>query len=333
MSNAIEETVNVHRKGTWLTVREDVKIVDCTIRDGGLVNDYHFSDEFVKAVYDTCVVCGVDYFEIGKIVSKTVMSPDEYGPWNFCEEEDIRRIVGNNDTDMKIAVMADIGRTFKEEIIPKSESVVDMIRVACYIHQIPAALDIVEDAHAKGYETTVNLMAISKISDSNLDEALTLISKSNVDIIYLVDSYGTFYSEQIRELTVKYTELAKACNKSIGIHAHNNQQLAYANTIESMIGGTSYLDATIAGLGRGAGNCPMELLFGFLRNPKFRILPLLDFIQEYIIPLKKEINWGYDIPFMITGQLNEHPRSAIGFNKHRRTDYKKLYNELTDAEE
>ncbi len=333
MSNIVEETVQVHRKGTWLTVRDDVKIVDCTIRDGGLVNDYHFSDDFVKAVYATCVVSGVDYFEIGKIVSKTVMSPDEYGDWNFCEEEAIRRIVGENNTDMKIAVMADIGRTFKEEIRPKSESVVDMIRVACYIHQIPAALEIIEDAHQKGYETTINLMAISKVTDNLLDEALDLIKVSNVDIIYLVDSFGTFYSEQIRDLTVKYTELAKSCNKSVGIHAHNNQQLAYANTIESMIGGTSYLDATIAGLGRGAGNCPMELLFGFLRNPKFRILPMLDFIQEYIIPLKKEINWGYDIPYMITGQLNEHPRSAIGFNKHSRTDYSKLYNELTDAEE
>lgn len=333
MSNIVEETVAVQRKGTWLTVRDDVKIVDCTIRDGGLVNDYHFSDEFVKAVYETCVVSGVDYFEIGKIVSKTVMSPEEYGDWNFCDEADVRRIVGENNTDMKIAVMADIGRTFKEEIKPKSESVVDMIRVACYIHQIPAALDIIEDAHVKGYETTINLMAISKVSETDLDEALALIQKSNVNVIYLVDSFGTFYSEQIRNLTVKYTTLAKQCGKIVGIHAHNNQQLAYANTIESMIGGTSYLDATIAGLGRGAGNCPTELLFGFLRNPKFRILPLLDFIQSHIIPLRKEITWGYDIPYMITGQLNEHPRSAIGFNKNKREDYSRLYNELTDAEE
>ncbi|QEN05084.1 nucleoid-structuring protein H-NS [Thiospirochaeta perfilievii] len=333
MSNIVEETVEIQRKGTWLTVRDDVKIVDCTVRDGGLVNDYHFSDEFVKAVYDTCVISGVDYFEIGKIVSKKVMSPDEYGVWNFCDEEDIRRIVGDNNQDIKIAVMADIGRTFKEEIKPKSESVIDMIRVACYIHQIPAALDIIEDAHQKGYETTINIMAISKVSGIVLDEALELVKGSNVDVIYLVDSFGTFYSEQIRDLTVKYTALAKSCNKSVGIHAHNNQQLAYSNTIESMIGGTSYLDATIAGLGRGAGNCPMELLFGFLRNPKFRILPILDFIQKHIIALRKEITWGYDIPYMITGQLNEHPRSAIGFNKQKRSDYSRLYNELTDAEE
>ena len=223
------------------------------------------------------------------------MSPDVYGPWNFCDEDDIRRIVGENNTDIKIAVMADIGRTFKEEIRPKSESVIDMIRVACYIHQIPAALEIIEDAHKKGYETTINIMAISKVSEAVLDEALELVEKSNVNVIYLVDSFGTFYSEQIRQLTIKYMDLAKKCGKSVGIHAHNNQQLAYSNTIESMIVGTSYLDATIAGLGRGAGNCPMELLFGFLRNPKFRMLPLLDFIQKTYCSFKKKNKLGFTI--------------------------------------
>ena len=86
--------------------------------------------------------------EIGKNVSPTIMSVDEYGPWNFCKEEDIRRIVGENKTNMKIAVMADIGRSLKR-LIPKSESVVDMIRIATYIHQIPAAIELIEDAHAK----------------------------------------------------------------------------------------------------------------------------------------------------------------------------------------
>ena len=328
-----DQILNINKKGTWLTVRPDLKIVDCTIRDGGLVNNYHFTDEFVKGVYNTCVEIGVDYFEIGKVVSKKVMSPEEYGPWNFCEEEDIRRIVGDNNTKLKIAVMADIGRRTKEGIRPKSESIVDMVRVACYIHQIPAALEIIEDAHQKGYETTLNLMAISKISGSDLDDALSLICESSADVIYLVDSFGTFYTEQIRNLTAKYINAAEAKGKKVGIHAHNNQQLAYANTIESMILGTSYLDATISGLGRGAGNCPMELLLGFLKNPKFSILPLLRFIEEYIIPLRKEIHWGYEIPYMLTGQLNEHPRTAISFIKAEDTNYVKLYNTLTDADE
>ncbi|MFY4818866.1 nucleoid-structuring protein H-NS, partial [Aliarcobacter butzleri] len=190
----------IEKKGSILSVREDIKVFDCTIRDGGLVNNYHFSDEFVKAHYETCLAAGVDYMEIGKNVSPTIMSEAEYGPWNFCKEEDIRRIVGENKTNMKIAVMSDIGRSLKEELRPKSESVVDMIRIATYIHQIPAAIELIEDAHAKGYETTVNIMAISKSFDDELDEVLEQLSKTNVDVIYIADSFGSFYPEQIKKL-------------------------------------------------------------------------------------------------------------------------------------
>ena len=319
----------IEKKGSILTVREDIKVFDCTIRDGGLVNNYHFSDAFVKAHYETCVAAGVDYMEIGKNVSPAVMSVDEYGPWNFCKEEDIRRIVGNNDTDMKIAVMADIGRSLKEELIPKSESVVDMIRIATYIHQIPAAIELIEDAHAKGYETTVNIMAISKSFDDELDEVLAQLAKTNVDVIYIADSFGSFYPEQIKKLTEKYLKVAQESGKKVGIHAHNNLQLAYANTLEAMIYGTSFLDVTISGLGRGAGNCPLELLIGFLKNPKYKLMPVLKFIEEFIVPLEKELDWGYSIPYMLTGQLNEHPRAAMKARDEKDTKYREFYKTLT----
>ena len=319
----------IEKKGSILTVREDIKVFDCTIRDGGLVNNYHFSDAFVKAHYETCVAAGVDYMEIGKNVSPTIMSVDEYGPWNFCKEEDIRRIVGNNDTDMKIAVMADIGRSLKEELRPKSESVVDMIRIATYIHQIPAAIELIEDAHAKGYETTVNIMAISKSFDDELDEVLAQLAKTNVDVIYIADSFGSFYPEQIKKLTEKYLKVAQENGKKVGIHAHNNLQLAYANTLEAMIYGTSFLDVTISGLGRGAGNCPLELLIGFLKNPKYKLMPVLKFIEEFIVPLEKELDWGYSIPYMLTGQLNEHPRAAMKARDEKDTKYREFYKTLT----
>ena len=319
----------IEKKGSILTVREDIKVFDCTIRDGGLVNNYHFSDEFVKAHYETCVAAGVDYMEIGKNVSPTIMSVDEYGPWNFCKEEDIRRIVGENKTNMKIAVMADIGRSLKEELIPKSESVVDMIRIATYIHQIPAAIELIEDAHSKGYETTVNIMAISKSFDDELDEVLAQLAKTNVDVIYIADSFGSFYPEQIKKLTDKYLKVAQKVGKKIGIHAHNNLQLAYANTLEAMIYGTSFLDVTISGLGRGAGNCPLELLIGFLKNPKYKLMPVLKFIEEFIVPLEKELDWGYSIPYMLTGQLNEHPRAAMKARDEKDTKYREFYKTLT----
>ena len=318
----------IEKKGSILTVREDIKVFDCTIRDGGLVNNYHFSDAFVKAHYETCVAAGVDYMEIGKNVSPTIMSVDEYGPWNFCKEEDIRRIVGENKTNMKIAVMSDIGRSLKEELRPKSESVVDMIRIATYIHQIPAAIELIQDAHEKGYETTVNIMAISKSFDDELDEVLAQLAKTPVNVIYIADSFGSFYPEQIKKLTEKYLKVAVDSGKQIGIHAHNNLQLAYANTLESMIYGASFLDVTISGFGRGAGNCPLELLIGFLKNPKYKLMPVLKFIEEFIVPLEKELDWGYSIPYMLTGQLNEHPRAAMKARDEKDTNYREFYRTL-----
>ena len=318
----------IERKGSLLSVREDIKVFDCTIRDGGLVNNYQFTDEFVRAHYEACVAAGVDYMEIGKNVSPTIMSEDEYGPWNFCKEEDIRRIVGDNDTDMKIAVMSDIGRSLKEELRPKSESVVDMIRIATYIHQLPAAIELIEDAHAKGYETTVNVMAISKSFDDELTEVLEQLAKTPVDVIYIADSFGSFYPEQIVKLTEKYLKIAEGAGKKIGIHAHNNMQLAYANTIEAMTYGASYLDVTVSGLGRGAGNCPMELLIGFLKNPKYKLMPILKFIEEHIVELEKKLDWGYSIPYMLTGQLNEHPRPAMKARDEQNTEYREFYREL-----
>jgi len=309
-------------------LKKDIKVFDCTIRDGGLVNNYHFTDEFVKGVYQTCLDAGIDYMEIGKNNSTTLMSDKEFGAWNFSKEEDIRRIVGDNDTDMKIAVMSDIGRTVKEELLPKEESVVDMIRIATYVHQIPEAIELIEEAHAKGYETTVNIMAIAKSSDSEIDEVLQAVGKTNVDVIYLADTFGSFHPKEIRELTQKYLDITEATNKEVGIHAHNNIQLAYANTIKAMEIGATFLDSTIAGLGRGAGNCPTELLVNYLKNPKYKQLPILKFIEEFIVPLEKVLDWGYSIPYMITGQLVEHPRSAIKARSENDTNHVDLYHRL-----
>jgi 4-hydroxy 2-oxovalerate aldolase len=323
----------IEKKGSLLSVREDIKVFDCTIRDGGLVNNFYFKDSFVKGVYDTCVLAGVDYMEIGKNNSPTLMSEDEFGAWNFCKEEDIRRIVGENNTNLKIAVMSDIGRTVKEELLPKSESVVDMIRIATYIHQLPAAIELVNEAHAKGYETTVNIMAVAKCFDTELDEALSLLAKTPVDVIYIADTFGSFYPEQIKTLTAKYVKVAHKANKQVGIHAHNNIQLGFANTIEAMMYGTSFLDVTISGLGRGAGNCAMELLIGFLKNPKYKLMPVLEFIEKFIVPLEKELDWGYSIPYMITGQLTEHPRSAMKARDEKDENYSKFYKSLMDQEQ
>lgn len=302
----------IEAKGTWLTCRPEIKIQDCTVRDGGLINDHKFDDKFVRAVYETDIAAGVSYMEIGYKSSKKIFMPDKFGKWKFCDENHIREIVGDNNTALKLCAMADTGRTdYHEDILPKDQSVLDLIRVACYINQIPAALDIVKDAHDKGYEVTLQLMAISVVKEKELREALDIIALSPVTAVFIVDSFGALYSEQVRYLVNIYMEALKANGKEVGIHAHNNQQLAYANTIEALILGANRLDATINGMGRGAGNCPLENLISFLKNPRFKLRPVLQCIEEHIIPLEKEMEWGAKIPYLLTAMLNMHPKDAI----------------------
>ena len=189
----------------WLSYRPEIKVLDCTIRDGGLMNNHHFDDKIVKMVYDTCVAAGIDYMEMGYKASRKGIKQGEHGCWKYCTEDDMRRIVGENETDLKLTIMADAERCdYHHDILPKKDSVMDVIRVATYINQIPTALDMVKDAHDKGYETTVNLMAASIIPERELDEGLEMLAKSEAKAIYLVDSFGAFYSEQMRYMVKKY---------------------------------------------------------------------------------------------------------------------------------
>ena len=320
------------QKGDLMTARSDIRVLDATMRDGGLVNNFRFTDDFINALYRTNVKAGVDYMEFGYKASRELFDPDKFGKWKFCNEEDIRAIVGENNSDMKISVMADVGRCdYKHDIIDKKDSVIDMVRVATYVHQMPTAIEMIEDAKAKGYEVTCNIMAVSNAKEADIDQALEMVGQSPADGIYIVDSYGSLYPEQIRVISDKYMDVAEKYNKYIGMHAHNNQQLAFANTIEATARGVSYLDATMMSMGRGAGNCAMELLISFLKNPKYNIFPVLKFIEEHMLPLKAEgIAWGYDIPYLLTGRLNQHPSAAIDYTKAGRTDYADFYADLLD---
>jgi len=320
-------------KAPWVTFRPEIKVLDCTIRDGGLINGHLFEDKLVKAVYDTCVAAGIDYMEIGYKNDKNIFAPDKHGAWKYSNEDDIRRIVGDNDSDLKLSAMADAEKSnYKQDILPKKDSVLDLIRVATYIHQIPTALDMVKDAKDKGYEVTINLMALSIVKDRELEEALELFAESDADVIVIVDSFGSMYSEQIRQYSKKYLKAVKGTGKEVGIHAHNNQQLAFGNTIEAIVCGVNRLDATISGIGRGAGNCPMENLLSFLRNPKFNLRAVLQCIEKHFLPLSKELEWGALIPYLITAYFNQHPRSAMELRAGDKKDnYVEFYDRWNEA--
>jgi len=308
--------------------REQIKVLDCTIRDGGLINKHDFNLELVRAVYKAVSEAGVDYMEMGYKNSQKMFSTKEYGAWKFCDDKDIQKVVAGVEGGAKVSVMCDVGRVDMDDIKPAAESPVDMVRTACYVKEADKAIAMINEFADKGYETTVNIMAISKALDNELEEALHQFEEeSKADVIYIVDSFGALYQESTEYLIKKANSIIKT--KEVGIHAHNNQQLAFSNTIEAIIHNANYVDATVYGIGRAAGNCPLELLLGFLKNPKFDIRPVLDLISKEFIPLREKIEWGYIIPYAIAGILNEHPRAAMALrDSESKENYREFYESL-----
>jgi 4-hydroxy 2-oxovalerate aldolase len=313
--------------------REKIKVLDCTIRDGGLINNHDFDIRFVREVYKALAAAGVDYMEIGYKNSQKLFSAKEFGRWKFCDDEDIHKVIDGIESQTKISVMVDVDRVDVEDIKPSKESPVQMIRVASYVKDIDKAIYLVNQFADKGYETTVNIMAVSRALDNELTECLEQLEKeSQAQVVYIVDSFGALYQETTEFLIKKAKSILKT--KEVGIHAHNNQQLAFGNTIEAIIHDANYVDATVYGLGRAAGNCPLELVLGFLKNPKFDIRPILDLISNEFIPLREKIEWGYIIPYAITGILDEHPRSAMALrNSNKKENYREFYDSLVSEVE
>lgn len=307
------------------------KIVDCTIRDGGLVNNWDFSVEFVQQLYAGLNEAGVDYMEIGyKNSPKLLSGADSAGPWRFLNDEFLREVIPQKGTT-KLSALVDIGRVDENDILPRSESMLDLIRVACYIKDVDKALQLVQTFHDRGYETTLNIMALSNVMENELIEAFEMINESVVDVVYIVDSYGSLDYKDMEYLVQKFKTYLP--NKRLGVHTHNNMQLAFSNTLVAAQNGVEFLDASVYGMGRAAGNCPTELLVTHLKNTQYKLRPVLEVLENLLIPLREKEEWGYLIPYMITGTLDEHPRSAMALRASADKDKGvAFYDKLTTPE-
>jgi len=306
------------------------KILDCTIRDGGLVNNWDFSVEFVRDLYQALSAAGVEYMEIGYKNSPKLLKGGNSGPWRFLNDDFLREVIPNK-TETKLSALVDIGRVDESDILPRHESMLDLIRVACYIGDVDKGLELVEKFHAKGYETTLNIMALSHVMENELVSALHEINSSNVDVVYVVDSYGSLDTESYSYLVDKFKQHVP--DKLLGVHAHNNMQMAFANTLTAAKHGVTFLDSSVYGMGRAAGNCNTELLVSYLKNPRYELRPILDVIERQFLALREKVEWGYIIPYMITGVLNEHPRTAMALRSSEDKDkFADFWDKLTSPE-
>lgn len=306
------------------------KILDCTIRDGGLINDWDFSVEFVQDMYRGLSAAGVEYMEIGYKNSEKLLKGGASGPWRFLNESFLRDVITKK-TDTKLSALVDIGRVDENDILPREDSLLDLIRVACYIKDVDKGLELVQKFHDMGYETSLNIMALSHVMENELTEAFEEINKSPVDVVYVVDSYGSMNNKDIDYLVSKFQRLLP--EKELGLHMHNNMQLAFSNTIAGASKGVTFLDSSVYGMGRAAGNCTTELLLSYLKAARYDVRPVLGLIEKHMISMREKWDWGYLIPYMIVGALDEHPRTAMALlDSAERNNFVDFYDRLTSVE-
>lgn len=305
--------------------RHDVRVLDCTIRDGGCCNAWQFSHELVGRTFDALLASGVDVMEIGYWTAPGVYDPSVMGPWRFCREDDLSRVV--RASPMKLAVMADMGRIRKEDLIPAAESAIDVLRVATYAKDVPEAVELLHHAKELGYETFCNVMAVTTCTPQEVDGFLAVLAESAVENVAVVDSFGAMYPHHLRYLVRKYKNWLRP-DQRVGVHLHNNQETAFANTISAIDEGAAFVDATIFGMGRGAGNCPLELLLMYLDDPRHDVRPILELSDDFAA-LRESLAWGYHVPYAVTGWLNLHPNAAIERLKAERPDPRGFYDQLT----
>ena len=312
--------------------RRRIKVLDCTIRDGGICNGWDFSDGLVQRTFRALTASGIDTMEIGYRTGPGAFDRDSVGPWRFCDEEDLARVVQPG--DMTLCTMVDVGRVSPEDIPARRDSVIGAVRIATYAHQMDEALRLLEHCLEQGYETTINVMAVSVLSPDEVDTFLKRLAGSGTHNVALVDSFGALFPYHVRYLVHKYMNYLGE-GIGLGVHFHNNQQQAFANSIVAIDEGVDIVDATIHGMGRGAGNCPLELLLFYLDSKRYDVRPILELVGDFA-SMREELRWGYHLPYAITGYYNIHPRSGIERMQTSeryavRSMYEKLSPRLDDA--
>jgi 4-hydroxy 2-oxovalerate aldolase len=280
-----------------------VKILDCTIRDGGYYNDWDFDNDIVDLYLSYIQKLPIDVIEIGYI-SRSI---DEYAGKYFYLNKNIITEVRKK-CKMKIAVMIDLKSISNHDEIDQLtndlENIVDIIRLATNFSDIEKAKEVSVHLKQKGFDVCINLM---KFSDIKIDDVF--ISKVSdidkyTDILYIVDSYGSILPHKLKDLIRSIKKVSKV---KTGFHGHNNLELALANTIIAIENGVDIVDATITGMGRGAGNLKLELLLVYLNsldNHNTFMFNELSTIVERFNQLQNKYKWGTNLPYMISGAFS-----------------------------
>ncbi len=289
----------------------DIKLLDCTLRDGGYLNDWEFGNDNIINIFERLVSAQIDIIETGFIndsceydINKSI----------FPDTKSVDATYGQLSKGNSITVgMIDFGTCSIENVSDKSDSWLDGIRVIFKKQKMHEAIDFCTKIKAKGYKTFVQAVSITSYSDEELNELIDLVNELEPYAFSLVDTYGLLHRGKLRHyFDCACTHLKPSIG--IGYHAHNNFQLAYANCVELIenppVDRRLIVDGTLYGMGKSAGNTPIELLVMYMnqfRKTSYQNSQLLEAIDTAMLDIRRKVSWGYDFKFFLSASHDCHP--------------------------
>jgi 4-hydroxy 2-oxovalerate aldolase len=286
--------------------------LDCTLRDGGYYNNWDFDQALIQEYLDAMAGCGVDRVEIGfRSKNKAgFRGATAYTSDSFLSSLELPE-------DLHIGVMINVAEVVgapdevissMEALLPaQSRELISFVRLATHIEEYEAAAVASRWLKEQGYEVGVNIMQVSEATESQIALICEQLDPLCVDVLYLADSLGNLTPNSFQNIFGLFQE---SWFGDMGIHAHDNAGLALANTLSAMDSGVRWVDSTVAGMGRGAGNTKTELLAGHIlgsqrKAPKTSLLGNL--ISRYFDPLRIQDGWGANFYYARAAKLGIHP--------------------------
>jgi 4-hydroxy 2-oxovalerate aldolase len=307
-----------------------IKVLDCTLRDGGYYNNWEFSASIVNLYLKTLSETGVRYVELG---FRSLQNRDFKGPNWYTTDSYIKNIKIPKNINIGVMVNASelisspfsLYKTIRKLFKNKKKTKIKFVRLACHYNELFIILDACKILKKLGYKVGINLMQISDYKESQIVYACNIATKAKPEMLYIADSLGSLNQSDISKLILL---IRKSWKGEVGIHAHNNLGQAVSNTCTALNVGCNWLDSTIMGMGRGPGNAQTEYLLIHINNlnnrklnvQKFNILPLLKFIEKYFKILKEHYNWGMSPHYYLAGIKSIHPTYIQEMNSMKMKD-------------
>lgn len=287
-------------------------LLDCTLRDGGYYNSWDFSSELINDYLVAMQSAGVNIVELGL---RSLQNKGFKGACAFTTDEFLHTLPLPEDLTIGVMVNASelVTEVSQDSVlaqlfpVPANESPVDLVRIACHVHEFEKALPAVTWLKKQGYKVGFNLMQIADCSEQDVKALARLASNYPMDVLYFADSMGGMKPSQAAQIV---GWLRSEWSGALGIHTHDNQGLALSNTLRAIEEGVTWVDATVTGMGRGPGNALTEQVaieVAAYRNQPLNLVPLMTLIREYFAPMKEECGWGSNPYYYLSGKYNIHP--------------------------